>query len=63
MEIRDQVRAAVRTHVRQQVNKQIVRYIPIPFDKQIVEAKKRLSEARIALANSSVYLLQRVDPV
>lgn len=53
--IKDQVRAAIKAQTKRQVDKQIVRYVPIPLDKQVADSKKRLCEAKIALANSYVH--------
>ncbi|KAF9451483.1 hypothetical protein P691DRAFT_663049, partial [Macrolepiota fuliginosa MF-IS2] len=50
--IKDQVRAAIGVQTKHQVNRQIVRYVPVPLEKQAIDSKRRLAEVKIALANS-----------
>ncbi|KXN85302.1 Putative 2-hydroxyacid dehydrogenase UNK4.10 [Leucoagaricus sp. SymC.cos] len=50
--IRKQIRDTIRARVKEEVDRQIVSYVPIPLDKQLVDMKKRGKEVKIALANS-----------
>ncbi len=52
MGIKDQVHNTLGAQIRQEVNKQILGYIPVPLDKQVAESARRLSDMKIALANS-----------
>lgn len=51
-EIRSQVKATIQEQIKQEVKNQITSYIPVPLEEQIADTKKRLNDARIALANS-----------
>lgn len=53
--IRDSIETEVATQVKREVDIQIQDYIPKSLAQQAVEIKKRISDTRIVLANSSAF--------